>query len=358
MKNLQFLIITTLILFLSLITQKTHAQAAIKTPKTPTVTCVGSHSLKLHWKKVKGASGYRIYRYSKKKKKYVAVKTIKKKNTQNWVNKKLKKNKIYKYKVAAYKKTKKKKKKFSKRSYVIWAMTYGKKSLKINVGDVVADFKSDEHELSICSQDKLYTYFAEDFYRKTKEMDITNTVYVSEKVVWSSSDTSIASVDQEGNVTTYTKTGKCKIKMRAHNGVIGTFDLEVKNYARPDSFPGYYGDVPSISLLLRKDKSEVCNIGEFFKIKDTEKKYGTVSVDDEGNITGIPQIKDISQIENDFKKLMNEYAYPLSIYYERGYVKFMIGNVYTYVTYNTRNMYRDDVNCIAPHWLSDSFEGA
>ncbi len=66
--------------------------------KTATVT----------WKKVKSATGYVVYRATKKNGKYKAVKTITKASTTKFKNKKLKKKKKYYYKVRAIKKAGKK----------------------------------------------------------------------------------------------------------------------------------------------------------------------------------------------------------------------------------------------------------
>lgn len=66
--------------------------------KTATVT----------WKKVKGATGYVVYRATKKNGKYKAVKTITKASTTKFKNTKLKKKKTYYYKVRAVKKAGKK----------------------------------------------------------------------------------------------------------------------------------------------------------------------------------------------------------------------------------------------------------
>lgn len=60
------------------------------------------------WKKVKGATGYIVYRATKKNGKYKAVKTITKASTTKFKNKKLKKKKTYYYKVRAIKKAGKK----------------------------------------------------------------------------------------------------------------------------------------------------------------------------------------------------------------------------------------------------------
>lgn len=60
------------------------------------------------WKKAKGATGYVVYRATKKNGKYKAVKTITKASTTKFKNTKLKKKKTYYYKVRAVKKAGKK----------------------------------------------------------------------------------------------------------------------------------------------------------------------------------------------------------------------------------------------------------
>jgi hypothetical protein len=61
-----------------------------------------SKSVTLKWSKAAGASGYEIYRYNSKTKKYDKVKTIKDASTLTWKNTKLTKGTTYKYKVRAY----------------------------------------------------------------------------------------------------------------------------------------------------------------------------------------------------------------------------------------------------------------
>ena len=58
----------------------------------------------LSWKKVSGADGYKVYRATKAKGTYKAVKTINRSYTVKFTNKKLKKGKTYYFKVKAYKK--------------------------------------------------------------------------------------------------------------------------------------------------------------------------------------------------------------------------------------------------------------
>ena len=59
----------------------------------------------VNWKKINGASGYEVYRSTKKNGKYKKIKTIKKAGTVRFTDKKLKKGSTYYYKVRAYKKT-------------------------------------------------------------------------------------------------------------------------------------------------------------------------------------------------------------------------------------------------------------
>lgn len=66
------------------------------------------NTVKVTWKKTEGATGYKVYRATKKKGKYQLVKTISKNKTVAYTNKKLKKGKKYYYKVRAYKKVGKK----------------------------------------------------------------------------------------------------------------------------------------------------------------------------------------------------------------------------------------------------------
>lgn len=60
-------------------------------------------SVKISWKKQKNASGYEVYRSTKKNKSFKKITTLKKAGKVIYVNKKLKKGKTYYYKVRAYK---------------------------------------------------------------------------------------------------------------------------------------------------------------------------------------------------------------------------------------------------------------
>ena len=73
--------------------------------KTPAVTLTSqkTKTVKISWKKVSGASGYKIYRSTSKNGKYANIKTITSGSTLSYTNSGLSKGKTYYYKVIAYK---------------------------------------------------------------------------------------------------------------------------------------------------------------------------------------------------------------------------------------------------------------
>jgi len=63
---------------------------------------IGTRSVKIKWKKISGATGYQIYRATKKNGRYKRIKTLKGSSKISYTNKKLKRHKRYYYKVRAY----------------------------------------------------------------------------------------------------------------------------------------------------------------------------------------------------------------------------------------------------------------
>ena len=75
-------------------------------PATPSLKLTaGKKKITVKWGKVSGATGYKIYRSTKKSSGYKCIKTVTKGSTTSYVNKSLKKGKKYYYKVCAYKKS-------------------------------------------------------------------------------------------------------------------------------------------------------------------------------------------------------------------------------------------------------------
>lgn len=113
------------------------ASSSTSKPGKPTLSAKASRfdKIKLSWKKVSGASGYQIQRYSASKKKYVTIKTITKGSTVSYTNGSLNANTTYKYRVRAYKKVGSKKV-YGSYSSVKSAKTKGSKTGKITAKDV------------------------------------------------------------------------------------------------------------------------------------------------------------------------------------------------------------------------------
>lgn len=77
------------------------SKAVLPAPSV-SITSVDYRTNKVSWKKVSGASGYRIYRGNSRNGKYSKVKTITNSKTTSWQNTGLKAGKAYYYKVRAY----------------------------------------------------------------------------------------------------------------------------------------------------------------------------------------------------------------------------------------------------------------
>lgn len=65
----------------------------------------GKKKMTVEWNRISGATGYKIYRSTKKSSGYKCVKTVTKSSTTSYMNKSLKKGTKYYYKVRAYRKS-------------------------------------------------------------------------------------------------------------------------------------------------------------------------------------------------------------------------------------------------------------
>lgn len=98
----KILLLSAVLLIIGCMSAPMAAHAASKKPgqvKKVTMKAVSCTSVKISWKKVKGAKGYRIYRAASKNGKYKKIKTTK---GTSYTNTKLSSGKRYYYKVRAY----------------------------------------------------------------------------------------------------------------------------------------------------------------------------------------------------------------------------------------------------------------
>lgn len=134
-------------------------------------------SVKLKWKKVSGATGYYVYKYTKSSNKYTRLATVK---SASYTVKKLKSNTTYRFTVKAYKKKGKKvtKGKMSKK-LTVTTKKKTEKIIKLDTNkittkyDITGDKKADKIQF-ICENSEGYD---SDYYDKFK-------VYVNDKCVY------------------------------------------------------------------------------------------------------------------------------------------------------------------------------
>ncbi len=321
-------------------------------PENVSVWLKSATSLRIKWNKSEKADGYIIYKYNKKAKKYVRVHTAKK-NQRSWVDKNLKTGKIYRYKVASYKMVKGKKKQ-GKKSYPVSAKTYGKKAKVVNA-ETINFGVMDGDEVGICSTLKMSGNIIGDSSVKALNTDI-----ISERLIWSSSDETIAQVDKNGVVTTKEKEGTCYITARAHNGVKGKVKINIVNYARPKSFPYYNGGKEYVNIMLTTYRENVFNIATYFTVNRKKGVWGDIKMDEEGNITGYPDFDNIAEIEEDVRTILANFPLVTEISYSSNRVEFLMkydkyGSSYCRIDYCIDDDLSGVVNRIAPHWAAVNF---
>lgn len=224
-------------------------------PENVRVTRKSDTSLKISWRPVEGAKGYAIYRYNSSKKKYQKIKQIKKSKTTVWINKNLKTNKVYRYKVAAYK-VQRGKKIYSRKSYWVSAKTYKKDAKKINAGKVnLASSVKLNVGSSVTSE--FYVFPSKSGVNKKKAA-------ITKSLRWYSSNKEIATVSEQGTIKAGTRTGSCKIYGVTHNGTRKQIKVTVANYGNPKQFKYYTGYDDTLNLILSDYKNELCSIATYF----------------------------------------------------------------------------------------------
>ena len=309
-------------------------------------------SIKLKWKKIKHVDGYIIYRYDKKKKKYKHIKTIKGNNHTEYVDKKLKINKIYRYKLATYKKISNKTYKSLKSDWVS-AKTYRKKTKYINAGKIKGTTKL---VLGLMGKDKIKLNV------KASRFGVHEMKYpISTELRWRSSNTNIATVDNKGNVKAGKMIGKCYIYAMAHNGNKKKIKIEVKDYTNSE-FDLYDGNIPVVNEMLTNYKDEICNITKYLLCN-----YERVNVSIYQNSADTYAVSnesiDVIPIDTQLKKLLFEFPTDIEIIKEDRNIEFIVryydgtGN-YDALIYMIDN---DGLNkslidtAAASHWQAISF---
>ncbi len=311
-------------------------------------------SVRISWKADTNADGYIIYRYDRSSKKYVQVKVIKDSSVSRWIDRKLKTNKVYQYKAAFYKVVNGKKQ-VSTLSDWVSARTYRRYSKSVNAQAPKVDKK--KVNLGLCSSQKLKSKVVPTKYGKNKKKKP-----FSDKVRWYSSDTSIATVDQNGVIKAGAIPGTCSIYAKAHNGAKTEVKVNVKNYAREDDFYNY-GREDDIYTLITDFKSQIQNIAEYYSIhRINEDNVIDMDLNDHANVVITPEDADIGNLKEDIEKLLVEFPYYISIEVYCDRVEYILRKEDSDESLNAYVVFWFDNDCnewwdiqVGPHWTAYRF---
>lgn len=353
-------VILLIVLFIVLCGKSVNVSAnaiEVKAPQSLKAVKFSKTSIQLSWKGSGEVDQYQIFRYNKKSRKYKKIYSLKNKKKETkitWVNKKLKPNRTYKYKIVACKIVEDKIY-TSDFSYWVSARTYKKNARKVNSG--IPRISKKAVYLNQCSTNKIKCIIKASKYGTNKKKTA-----LSKKVRWYSSNISIATVDDTGKVTAGKNTGKCYIYAKAHNGVTSKVKVNVKNYARPTE---YYNlpEENDILVLLTDYKSEIQKIAEYCQQnRITEHKLVTISLEKDLSIAIKDGNFDITPIKKEVENLLIYFPYYVNIEIGPGSVRFIttksqddeaLPGIVHYSFDNTWDELYDTQ--IASHWIAYRF---
>ena len=219
----------------------------------------------LKWSKVQKSKGYVIYRNSRK------IATIKSNKIKKYTDKKVKSGKKYTYEIAPYRIINGKKVLVSK-SYKIEVKATKRNTKKINPARVVIpDFYYKEN-YSVGLNESIKLQAKAKVKKGLKKKKVFNS-----KIVWSSSDESLATVDKNGVVKANNnrKTGTVYITARAINGVKKVIKVDVTDYMKPLKFSKKIYIDETIRPVLTTYYKQLTEIAGYFSYinKDVNAKF-------------------------------------------------------------------------------------
>jgi hypothetical protein len=265
------------------------AKSLLSAPKRVKVYRNSATSLVLYWDRVKGAKGYRVYRYDKKKKAYrklVDTKRLLK------IDKKLKSDTVYRYKVRAYTKTWGQKQ-FGKYSYSVSAITFSPRAKWVNARGVFLGIKRPV-EIGINTkwdlEPELISVKAGNA-KKKKIFDI--------RFRFSSSNKKVFMVNKKG-IFTGKKPGSAYLTVRAHNGSAKRATIIVRDFANPKEF--WTEDASwEASLVLSTVPQELKAVASYFNLHRSQ--TGKLYLDENDKLINPNKIK-LGAIQDEVYQLL------------------------------------------------------
>ena len=303
--NLKFIIAIAILIMVTFITNCYLVKAdETKNPSiNSTITFYGNMSNKngiiLKWSKVSKSKGYVIYRNNKK------IATIKSNKIKSYTDKKVKAGKKYTYQITPYMEVKGNKV-LGVKSYKIRVKATKRNAKKINPARVVIpDFHyEDNYNVGLYESIKLHAKARVNKGLKKKKVYNSN-------LVWSSSDESLATVNQKGVVTANDnrKTGTVYITARAVNGVKKVIKVDVMDYMNPSKISKKVYVDEAIRPVLTTYYKQLTEIAEYFSYID---KCADVKFNLNEMCDGIESDSNINMPEN-IKKDIYDLMYNVSV---------------------------------------------
>lgn len=269
-------------------------------------------AIKIKWNRPNNAKGFIIYKNGKK---------LKKLNKTTIVDKKVKKNKIYKYQIRAFTRSKGKRR-YSKLGNAISSMVSKKDSKKTNAGRIV--YLKKNYNIHLKGKIKLRGVVKP--IKKAGKKKVFD-----KKIRWSSSDNSIATVDSKGVVKANKdmKEGIATVYARTHNGITKKITINIYNYAYPKKIKNEWVLSKDIKPLLAEHMSEMSKIATYFEFrnKNNEIKF---DIDDKGVLTKSSDTIIDQDIEQTLYSLIS--SMPITVSVHEKYITF---DRLDYTTYGT-----------------------
>jgi hypothetical protein len=238
--------------------RKVNALSKITVSKLmfPKVRRTSATSLQLKWKRVSGVKGYVIYRYNKSKKKYGRVKTINNRTFTKWTDRKLERDKTYKYRLRSYKRINGKKV-YSGYTYSISAKTYSKSAKKVNAGSITA---KSSITIGLASKSAIKVKIKPSKFGNAKKKSV-----ISKRIRFVSANSKVVIDGKKGKLSPR-KPGTTNVYAVAHNGNLKKIKVKVVDYAKP----AFWKNTDEISVefrqILDKCSDNMKEIASYFSI--------------------------------------------------------------------------------------------
>ena len=326
----------------------------LKAPEKVRAKSYKGKKLRLSWKQTQGAEGYVIQEYKNAKKKFVKVAETAGVKT-DWTSGKTKKKRTYR--VCAYR-MEDEKKIMGNYSYTVSAIPYKKKSKTVNAGEVLA--KQYQIKLGLREAKQMEVTVKNSRFAKNKKAKL-----IDNMLRWYTTDSTVATVDEKGVVTARGKVGNCQIYARAHNGnYTGLIQIEVCNFARPESFDVTYTQ-PDMTTLLKDYKEDLSVIAEYFEFcySQGNTQLGRVAMkSDRSDLEVFSSKMFIEPVRENIRKVLNDYPGNMSIYsYSQG-IEFDLSDgkyhlLVAFIYTDVSSDFEETANYfwVAPRWMCEFY---